>query len=214
MTAEELRRHPERATTRVVERVLTEAATFAGAVDIGSAVPLTRDIALSVAALVAMTLTSSWRCRSATASAVRDGLAQRPAAATRPDIAEMRSSRPSLRQPICERRNGPSTNPDRFGSDCRQPAELSVSGAAARRIRFGEKSLATSAADGRRPRRDDAHRKRLPGDRQPVRRSSRRRLIAVAVTPDRAPSILIEAPGKDLLVPDSRPTIPDHDVGK
>ncbi len=45
VTAEELRRHPERATPRVVERVLAEAARFAGAVDIGSAVPLTRDIA-------------------------------------------------------------------------------------------------------------------------------------------------------------------------
>ena len=206
VTAEELRRHPERATTRVVERVLTEAATFVRGVDAASAVPLKRDIALSTAALgliVVVTLGAPQRA----ASAVRDaiGLAS---AAGQSAPAEMRVVA-TIQAPAYLQRPGLTVeNPDRLEAISGSRLELSVSGAAARRIRFGEKSLATSAANDVVQAAMTLTESGYLAIDSPTGEASGRRLIAVSVTPDRAPSILIKAPGKDLLVPDSRPTIP------
>ena len=206
VTAEELRRHPERATTRVVERVLTEAATFVRGVDAASAVPLKRDIALSTAALgliVVVILGAPQRA----ASAVRDaiGLAS---AAGQSAPAEMRVVA-TIQAPAYLQRPGLTVeNPDRLEAISGSRLELSVSGAAARRIRFGEKSLATSAANDVVQAAMTLTESGYLAIDSPTGEASGRRLIAVSVTPDRAPSILIKAPGKDLLVPDSRPTIP------
>ena len=207
VTAEELRRHPERATTRVVERVLAEAARFAGAADIGSAVPLTRDIALSVAALVAMTLTLLG-VPQRTASAIRDGLAQASGLSNETQTSEMRIVATITPPAYLLSAERTVDDPDRLDAIAGSRLRLSVSGAKARRVRFGEKSLATSAADG------SVHAEMLLTESgylaidSPAGDAAGRRLIAVAVTPDRVPSILIDQPGKDLLVPDSRPTIP------
>ena len=206
VTAEELRRHPERATTRVVERVLTEAATFVRGVDAASAVPLKRDIALSTAALgliVVVILGAPQRA----ASAVRDaiGLASAPGQSA---PAEMRVVA-TIQAPAYLQRPGLTVeNPDRLEAISGSRLELSVSGAAARRIRFGEKSLATSAANDVVQAAMSLTESGYLAIDSPTGEASGRRLIAVSVTPDRAPSILIKAPGKDLLVPDSRPTIP------
>ena len=206
VTAEELRRHPERATTRVVERVLTEAATFVRGVDAASAVPLKRDIALSTAALgliVVVILGAPQRA----ASAVRDaiGLASAPGQSA---PAEMRVVA-TIQAPAYLQRPGLTVeNPDRLEAISGSRLELSVSGAAARRIRFGEKSLATSAANDVVQAAMTLTESGYLAIDSPTGEASGRRLIAVSVTPDRAPSILIKAPGKDLLVPDSRPTIP------
>lgn len=206
VTAEELRRHPERATTRVVERVLTEAATFVRGVEVASAVPLKRDIALSTAALgliVVVILGAPQRA----ASAVRDAIG-RTSAAGQSAPAEMRVVA-TIQAPAYLQRPGLTVeNPDRLEAISGSRLELSVSGAAARRIRFGEKSLATSAANDVVQAAMTLTESGYLAIDSPTGEASGRRLIAVSVTPDRAPSILIKAPGKDLLVPDSRPTIP------
>ena len=207
VTAEELRRHPERATTRVVERVLTEAATFVRGVDVASAVPLKRDIALSTAAMgliVVVVLGAPQRA----ASAVRDTIGRASAPAGQSAPAEMRVVA-TIQAPAYLQRPGLTVeNPDRLEAIAGSRLELSVSGAAARRIRFGEKSLATSAANDAVQAAMTLTESGYLAIDSPTGETSGRRLIAVSVTPDRAPSILIKAPGKDLLVPDSRPTIP------
>jgi hypothetical protein len=55
--------------------------------------------------------------------------------------------------------------------------------------------------------RGDAHRKVEDRALDLRRRRCDRRLVPVTVTPDRAPAIRVDAPGKDLLLPDARGTV-------
>jgi hypothetical protein len=206
-TAEELRRHPERATPRVVDHVLSQASTFARSVDPPLTVPLRRHAAISFAALAVMTTVVLGVPQRATV-AVRDAIARPAGAVNQEATADMRVVATIVPPAYLQTARRTVENPDRVDAIAGSSLELSVSGKVPGRIRFGEKPLATSGADGA------VHAGMVLTESgylaidSPAGDESGRRLIAVSVTPDRAPSILINQPGKDLLVPDSRPTIP------
>ena len=97
-------------------------------------------------------------------------------------------------------------NPDRIEALQGSHLRLRADGGDDWRIRFGSRA-------SERPRRARSHvelpsRERLPRDRTECGDATEvRRLLPVTVTPDRAPTIRIEAPGKDLLLPNAKPTI-------
>lgn len=207
LTAEELRRHPERATPRVVDRVLSQASAFSRSVDPAVTVPLQRDAAFSLAAVAAMTIAVLGVPQRA-AVAVRDALAGPSSSENQQPAAEMRVVATIVPPAYLQIARRTIENPDRVDAIAGSKLEVTVSGAEPRRIRFGEKPLATSGTE------DALHTALVLTESGylaidgPGGDASGRRLIAVSVTPDRAPSILISQPGKDLLVPDARPTIP------
>ena len=207
LTAEELRRHPERATPRVVDRVLSQASAFSRSVDPAVTVPLQRDAAFSLAAVAVMTIAVLGIPQRA-AVAVRDALAGPSSSENQQPAAEMRVVATIVPPAYLQIARRTIENPDRVDAIAGSKLEVTVSGAEPRRIRFGEKPLATSGTE------DALHTALVLTESGylaidgPSGDASGRRLIAVSVTPDRAPSILISQPGKDLLVPDARPTIP------
>jgi hypothetical protein len=205
VTAEELRRHPERATSRALERVLADASALVNTVDISAAVPLARDIAFSAAAAVTLALAFLGIPQRAT-STMRDAIARAP----RDDAqasGELRVVATVIPPAYLSSAVRTVENPDRIDAIAGSRLRLTVSGGDDRMIRFGEHALATSAADGIvRGEMLLAESGYLAIDGSSGDASGRK-LIAVAVTPDRAPAIHIDQPGKDLLVPDSRPTI-------
>jgi hypothetical protein len=205
VTAEELRRYPDRATPRAFERVLADASAFVKTTTTSVAVPLGPDIAFSVAAAGILALTVLGVPERVT-SDIRNTVTN--SRGDSPDSGALRVVATVVPPSYLARGERTVENPDRIDAIAGSRLRISVSGAGDRRIRFGEQALTTSAADGIvRAELLLAESGYLAID-SAAGDASQRKLIAVAVTPDRSPVIRIDQPGKDLLVPDSRPTIP------
>jgi hypothetical protein len=208
VTAEELLRHPDRARlstrARVVERAAQTLCDAAGA----RPAPLSRDVLLAaVSAVVA-------------ASAIAGG-PQQPSSLMTDGVQRLRSvaagspARPAILAtitPPAYAEKAPTTvsDPDRIdaleGSHLRLILRLEGE-RASWRVRFGADPVPASRVDQglvidmRLTR--SGYLAIEPAESGP----GVRRLLPLSVTPDRAPSIKVDAPGKDLLVPNTRTLI-------
>ena len=99
-------------------------------------------------------------------------------------------------------------NPERIEALQGSRLTLTVRGGSAWRVRFGPDALVATVSgerDRRRP--GPARSGYLAIESQDRDASASRRLLPVTVIPDRAPTIRVEAPGKDLLLPDATPVV-------
>ena len=105
-------------------------------------------------------------------------------------------------------------NPERIEALQGSRLHLTVPGGGTWRVRFGADALAATESG-------DATVVDLPLTRSgylAIERADRdasasRRLLPVTVIPDRAPTIRVDAPGKDLLLPDATPVVGLSAVG-
>ncbi len=202
ITAEELLRHPERATPAVRARVLHEGAEIARGVAAPRVVSLGRPAAFAAAGFgLLVALVAGIPQRGARAG--EEALKQAAASSSGPSmISATITPPPYTREP-------PRTigNPDRIEALQGSRLSLEVQGGPWR-IRFAADPLEaresgeTTAVDLTLVR--SGYLAIEPVDREA---SKARRLLPVMVTPDRAPAIRVEAPGKDLLLPDASPVI-------
>jgi hypothetical protein len=202
ITAEELLR-TDRWLAVVRSRVLRDASVVASAVDIDHAVPVRRAAAsCTVAALTAIAAVLFVTPR--TLDAIRDAAV----AITRsgdsdsgpPSIAAVVTPPSYLRVP-----SRTLTNPERIDAVAGSTLELRIGGQAAWNVRLGATAVTTTpAGDAVTATATLTESSYVAVEDASAPASTRRRLIPVVVTPDRAPTIRIDAPGKDLLLPDGR----------
>jgi hypothetical protein len=209
ITAEELSRYPDRARPWIRTRVFEQATAIAAEALPSAVVPLSRPVALSaVSALAAVILVSGLAGRAVAAVQQR---AQQAIGATvstpRPAgfSATATITPPSYTGEIAKTVQ----NPDRIDAVQGSHLRLTIDGRAAWRVRFGADPVAVQ-------REGDSSLIELPLTRsgylaiEPLQSDAsptRRRLVPVTVAPDRAPTIRIDAPGKDLLLPNAKSTI-------
>ena len=205
ITAEELLRHPRRAAPSIRQRVVFEAAEIAGAGGAPDVVPLSRELWVAVLALVV-------------AAGIVTGMAGR---AARVAIEAARTSQQTARASGSATitatvvapdytHEAPRTlqNPERIEALHGSRLTLAVRGGGGWQLRFGADVLAAKSSG-------DETRVDLPLTRsgyvaiEPMESAARatRRLLPIAVIPDRAPSIRIDRPGKDLLLPNASPVV-------
>jgi hypothetical protein len=206
ITAEELLRHPERATAAVRARVIHEGAEIARGVASPRVVSLGRPAAFAAAGfglLVALITGAPQHGARAGIQAVDEAMKQAAAGSSGVPMVSATIMPPAYtREPA--RTIG---NPDRIEALQGSRLNLEVQGGHWR-IRFGAEPLEartsgkTTAVDLTLVR--SGYLAIEPIDRDA---SKTRRLVPVLVTPDRAPAIRVEAPGKDLLLPDVSPVI-------
>ena len=206
ITAEELLRHPQRATAMVRARVFHEAAEIARGVAAPRVVSLGRPAAFAAAGfgvLVGLVTGVPQRGARAVIQTVEETLKQAAAGSNGVSmISATITPPPYTREP-------PRTigNPDRIEALQGSRLRLEVQGGHWR-IRFAADPLETresgktTAVDLTLVR--SGYLAIEPIDRDATQA---RRLLPVLVTPDRAPAIRVEAPGKDLLLPDASPVI-------
>ena len=200
ITARELIEHPERARPWVRARVLDDAAEIVDQVDVGAAVPLRRDALLLGGALVLLAGVLGGVPQKAGdvahGAAVRAVDVVRRAASGEPTIT-------ATITPPAYTGLAPATvrDPDRVSAVQDSRVRFTLHGDGAWRIRFGAAALA-----GERSGQDTILEAVLSESgyfvfERDEERSGRGRLVPVVVTPDRAPSVRIDAPARDLLVP-------------
>jgi hypothetical protein len=206
ITAEELLRHPERATAAVRVRVIHEGAEIARGVASPRVVSLGRPAAFAAAGfglLVALITGAPQRGARAGIQAVDEAMKQAAGGSSGvPMVSATIMPPPYTREPA--RTIG---NPDRIEALQGSRLSLEVQGGHWR-IRFGAEPL-EARASGKTTAVDltlvrSGYLAIEPIDRDA---SKTRRLLPLVVTPDRAPAIRVEAPGKDLLLPDVSPVI-------
>jgi hypothetical protein len=203
VTAEELLRHPNRARPAVQRRVFADADRVASDLHPNVVVPLTRPLLVAAVALASMTVVLAVPRRAITT--VGGGV-----------LSDVGSTSPggltiaATITPPAYTGEAPRSvqNPERIEAVEGSRLHLSLRGPGAWRVRAGgsvagdrvvsggasvELTLAQSGYLAIEPAGESA--------------SDERRLIAVVVNADRAPTIRIEAPGKDLLVPDLKPVV-------
>ena len=207
ITAEELLRHPERATPAVRARVLHEGAEIARGVAAPRVVSLERPAAFAAAGfgllLVVLVVGVPQRGARAGMPTVEEASQQAAAGSSGPSMLSATITPPPYT------REPPRTisNPDRIEALQGSRLSLEVQGGPWR-IRFAADPL--EARESGKATAVDLTLVRSgylaiePIDRDA---SKTRRLLPVLVTPDRAPAIRVEAPGKDLLLPDASPVI-------
>ena len=209
ITAEELSRYPDRARSWMRTRVLDQAAVIADGAPTSDVVPLSRSLAFSMASVVlALALVSGLAGR---AIAAVEQSAQR---ATTFGVSTPKTGRLSIAAAITP----PSytgqaartvQNPERIDAVQGSQLRLTLATDDTWHVRFGSEALAvTRSSEGflvDMPLTKSGYLAIEPADVQGTQ--ARRRLLPVTVTPDRAPTIRIEAPGKDLLLPDAKSTV-------
>ena len=101
------------------------------------------------------------------------------------------------------------TNPDRIEAVEGTVLRVTVRPAGDWRIRFGAAAMeSTRSATEMSARTVLSESSYLAIDASPGAKTAARKLIAVSVTPDRAPVVRIERPGKDLVFPNARASVP------
>jgi len=199
-TAVELIDHPERAKTWIRERVLADAGAAVSLASPRSVVPIGwRAAVCLVAAVLAVAAIFSVDRRAAAAlSAVIQQVL--------PRSGEARTRLSIVLEPPAYTRLPPATlnEPERITAVEGTRLRIRVEGPVASRIRFGSAALATRL-DGNTTMAEYVLRESgylaVEGQAAP-------RLIPIAVTPDRAPDIKVEKPGRDLLVANAIAAIP------
>ena len=188
ITAEELERHPQLATGATADRVFAEAERLVTNIRAGDVVPLRRAaVALGIAGVLAVLLIPDARL------AMRDVTPARAEQERAPLVSG--SVRFSIDPPAYA--DGPSvilTDPERIEVLERSRVRVEASGTT--RVRFGSGAVAEIVAH------ESGYFAVEGAD------GTSGRLIPLTVTPDHAPVVRVEAPGKDLLLPDGSRTIP------
>jgi hypothetical protein len=209
VTAEELLRHPDRAQPAVLVSVVRKAADVIGA-DTAAAVPLKRDVVLAVGGL-------------AVGIGVALGVPQSAAVALRDTVrlaldGAPKSSKTLVVQAVITPPEYTGQAPIRLDRPERieavQGSHLRLllgSGRESRggwRVRFGVKPIEpVDSRDGLQVEMTLIESGYIAIEPPDPDAADRRLLLPVAVSPDRAPTITIDAPGKDLLLPDTRSTV-------
>jgi hypothetical protein len=206
ITAEELVRHPDRALPFIRARVLHESAEVVEAIDCAQVVPLRRPAYLAIGAVgVAVLLVTgiSGRAVRVAVDAVQDavGLAAGDAGPTR--LSATISPPPYTREP-----SRTFENPDRLEALNGSRVDLVIQGGGTWRVRFGTDPLPVQVSGGSTlVNLTLARSGYLAIESEGGDADASRRLLPVTVVPDRAPTIRVDAPGKDLLLPDASPVI-------
>lgn len=204
VTAEEFLRHPDRTRPAIRDRVFAGAAAIL-ARDATAVVPIRRAAGVAfIALLAAVALARGWPQR---AAVVLQQAARDAAAAVRGGEGTFRLS--VIVTPPDYTGQAPRTADDPERLDVLEGSRLRlVLRGAEWRVRFGSQPLPSKDDDGSRvidlPVVRSGYLALEPIDEA---RASERRLVPVTVTPDRAPTIRIDAPAKDLLLPDATQTV-------
>jgi hypothetical protein len=189
VTAEELERHPRRAAPAIAARVFDEADRVTSRVRAAEVVPVrgaSLGVATAVMIVLAVTWIPEWRAPSAGALAPSSEDVSSPLAAG--------SVRFTVVPPAySELATITLTDPERIVA--LEGSRVRVETSAGERARFGEDVVDEIVA-------------RASGYFAIERDADALRLVPLTVTPDRAPSVRVEAPGKDMLLPDGSRTIP------
>ena len=195
VTAVELMQHPARARPWMRRRVLADAGGMLAGVDARAVVPLGRRAAISVAA-AAVAATAILGVHERTAAVLVSTLQQAARGAAGRDLTIVATLRPP---PHIKLPSVTLSQPERLNAVEGTSVRLTFSGSAApRQVRFGNLAL-EMRGDG------DAATAELTlreSGYLAVEIEAGSRLIPVTVTPDRAPAITIDRPGRDLLRPD------------
>jgi hypothetical protein len=207
ITAEELLRHPERAAPPIRARVLHESAEIAGAIDRTQVVPLMRLAVLATVALgfaTALVTSVAGRAARVAVQAVQQAVERvRPGSDGALTVSATIVPPPYTHEPTRTVRN-----PDRVEALQGSRLSLAVQGGGPWRVRFGTDALvATVSGDSTVVALALSRSGYLAIEPQDRDASASRRLLPVTVIPDRAPTIRVDAPGKDLLLPDATPTV-------
>jgi hypothetical protein len=187
ITAEELGRHPDRAASGIAARVFADADRLARDVRASEVVQM-RTAYAAVAGALALALAWSPPARSAVEHAVaRVGGADAPRA-------HAGSVRFTINPPrYAQMPSVTLTDPERI--EALEGSRVRVDAPAAARVRFGDQPATDIVA-------------RSSGYFAIEHTDGTAALVPLTVTPDRAPIVRIEAPAKDLLLPDGTRTIP------
>ena len=209
ITAEELLRHPERAAPWMRARVVAAARTLVEAGSPAAAVPLARP-----AAMFAVLVSAGALIVAGSSQRVSDaihGAESRPSQGSSAAAAPLKivvTVTPPAYTDLPPREQ---TDPDRIEAVQGSRVRLVVTGPAARwTIRFGIRPVPITQRD------HSATADTVLSEsgyfaiepEQGGAGSADRRLLPVAVTPDRVPNVRIDAPGRDLVLPDTRSPVP------
>ena len=200
ITAEELLRHPNRVRRPIQQRVLEDAGRITDQMRAGVVVPITRAF-VSAACALAATIVLVY------AVPLREPAM---AAARRADPAVGDSDSQSLRMratltPPAYIGAAPQVfeNPERLEALEGSHLDLTLRGQGDWRVRLGTRTLEQRrSADGTSVAVAVSESGYLAIEPADASQLHRRRLVPLVVTADRAPTIRIETPGKDLLIPD------------
>ena len=202
-------RHPERAAPSIRARVLHESAEITGAIDRRQVVPLARAAVLAVAGVRRRRSSRGWRARARRPRRRAGRAAGGRADGCRTGPARSRSRRRSFRRPTRAKPRADRAEPRSHRGAAGQPPEPDRPGrrnagaCGSAPMRSTRTSLAGSTAVDL-PLARSGYLAIEPADRDA---GSSRRLLPVTVIPDRAPTIRVDAPGKDLLLPDATPVV-------
>jgi hypothetical protein len=208
VTAEELTSYPERAQPWIRARVLSDASRMLRDIPPAQVVSLRRAAAtclLAASVCVALLINGPQRAT----VAVREVGARFTDRATMP-VEPMRIV-VRLEPPAYTRQPVQSLdNPDRIEAIDGSRVHLTITGRGGRwQVRYGSRQLASTQVSGVTSANlqltESGYFAVEPAEQA---EGTARRLLPVIVTPDRAPVIRVEKPGRDLLLPDSRPTVP------
>ena len=195
VTAEELIRHPGRSADWIGRRIFDDASGRLRAIDPGATVPLGRAVLATLAAVLIATFTP-FVVRSSRTEAGSVSSRTPDAGLTAALVLEARLEPPTY----SKRPATVLTNPGRIEALAGSRLTL-VTGAnsAAASVRFGDRPLpASRRPDGTHFELELAESGYLAVE---AANTEPTRLIAVTVTPDRAPTVRVERPGRDLLLP-------------
>jgi hypothetical protein len=206
VTAEELFRLPERARPYVRARVFGRAAEIVHALDAAAVVSLKRDTLLAAAAIV-LGLTTLAGLPQQTANVFR-GAGQQRGVVTEPRKGELTLAATITPPDYAGQPVRTVANPDRIDALKGSRLRLDIQRAGSLRVRFGLSAVKTSEIGNdlvaEMTLTESGYLAIEPAD---ANRTTGRLLIPVAVSPDHSPTIRVEAPGKDLLLPDATSTI-------
>jgi Domain of unknown function (DUF4175) len=199
ITAEELSRHPDRARPWIRTHVFDRASDLVRDVRPATALPLGRDIAIFVVvAVVSSALVFAFS--NPTPSRAHDttaGIALGGSPRSGGSLSIVATITPPVYTGLTPRTLA---NPERIDAVQGSALRLSIEGGGAWRVRFMNDRLTgetlTLTRSGY-----------LAIEPEGDERGRARRLVPVTVTPDRVPTIRIDAPGKDLLLPDAKAVI-------
>ena len=202
VTAEELQRHPERASAWMRETVMGQAARAIAGLPAAKVTP-------GATAWTAATLAAAASAGFFLVPEARD-VARSVAAAATSAVERVGGARTSqvvvrVRPPVYTRlADRTLTNPSRLDVLGGSRLGFTLSGDGSRRVRFGDTVLGelTAGESIEFEARDSGYFAVESAE------GGAPLLVVLSVTPDRAPTVLIEQPGRDLLLPNPQPTVP------
>ena len=199
-TAAELAEHPGRARPWIRQRVMADANRLLQGLSPRAVVPLRRLVvvcAVAVAAAIGVIFNVHERAAEVIVATIQRA-ADGGSAESQPRIVITLQPPAHTKLPTVRL-----VQPDRLNAVEGTDVRLVIEGGQPRRVRFGTRTLALRQEQGatvaEHTLRESGY-LAIEGDGGP-------RLIPVAVTPDRAPVIKVEKPGRDLLVPDASPAV-------